>query len=84
MAHFLVLNNLTDEAKPVALERGMCPPELAGALLVVAYSAPAVGTHRPALLQACWRKPGPKAVEVAMLCWCTSARPGSARPLLHA
>lgn len=32
MAHYLVLNNLSDEAKPVALERGLCPPELAGAL----------------------------------------------------
>ena len=30
MAHYLVLNNLSDEAKPVALQRGMCPPELAG------------------------------------------------------
>ena len=29
-AHYLVLNNLSDEAKSVALERGMCPPELAG------------------------------------------------------
>lgn len=29
-AHFLVLNNLSEEAKPVALERGLCPPELAG------------------------------------------------------
>jgi hypothetical protein len=32
VAHYLVLNNLTDEAKPVALERGMCPPELAAEL----------------------------------------------------
>lgn len=30
VAHYLVLNNLSDEAKPVALERGLCPPELAG------------------------------------------------------
>jgi hypothetical protein len=30
VAHYLVLNNLSDEAKPVALERGMCPPELSG------------------------------------------------------
>ena len=30
VAHYLVLNNLHTDAKPVALERGMCPPELAG------------------------------------------------------
>lgn len=29
VAHYLVLNSLSDEAKPVALERGLCPPELA-------------------------------------------------------
>lgn len=34
MAHYLVLNNLSDEAKPVALERGLCPPELAGEALL--------------------------------------------------
>jgi hypothetical protein len=30
VAHYLVLNNLSDNAKPAALERGLCPPELAG------------------------------------------------------
>lgn len=30
MAHFLVLNNLSDIAKSVALQRGLCPPVLAG------------------------------------------------------
>lgn len=34
VAHYLVLNNLSDEAKPVALERGLCPPELAGGLVI--------------------------------------------------
>ncbi|KAI3432866.1 hypothetical protein D9Q98_010449 [Chlorella vulgaris] len=28
VAHYLVLNNLSDAAKPEALERGICPPEL--------------------------------------------------------
>ncbi|KAL4423864.1 hypothetical protein ABPG75_001165 [Micractinium tetrahymenae] len=32
VAHYLVLNNLSDDAKLVAMERGMCPPELAAEL----------------------------------------------------
>ncbi|PSC73301.1 ubiquitin-ligase zinc ion binding [Micractinium conductrix] len=32
VSHYLVLNSLSDEAKPVALERGLCPPELAAEL----------------------------------------------------
>jgi len=38
VAHYLVLNNLSDAAKPVALERGMCPPELAGMGVVAAVA----------------------------------------------
>lgn len=46
VAHYLVLNNLTDAAKLVALEREMCPPELAGALAAATAWAGAAGVSR--------------------------------------
>ena len=64
VAHYLVLNNLTEEAKPVALERGMCPPELAGALRMLWDHSTAPCTL--GLPTSAWRRSGCEGERAAL------------------